>query len=185
VQAFCVSPQVKTFTLGYGSPIDLIGGRDFFGRVPHVWSVEALEDSVVYAIHGGELRRVVRDVPDLAEFVLDDLTDEARWLLALIQILATESAGDRLAHVLVELAELHGEPTERGIALKHRFSHEQLVSMVGASRQWICPTLNRLERAGLVAVDNGRIELLDLPDLPRLGHADACVDEAPGSCAAG
>lgn len=184
VRAFYDSPQGKTFTLGYWSPVDLLGGPDYFGRVAHIWSVEAVEDSVVYAIEGERLRQLVREVPDLAEFVLDDLTYEAHWLSALIQILATESAGDRLAHVLVKLAELHGEPTARGVALKHRFSHEQLASMVGASRQWVCPTLNRLERAGLLAVDNGRIELLDIAALRELGHA-ACVDDASGSRAAG
>lgn len=170
VRAFYLSPDGKEYTLSYWSTGDLVGGPDFFGRIPHVWSVQTVNDTVAYAIDGRRLRELVGSEPHVAEFVIDDLMFKARWLSAAIQIHATESATERLAHMLVKLAELHGESTETGVVLKYYFSQEQLANMVGASRQWICMTLNRLERSGLVRVSNRRIELLNIAALKEGGH---------------
>lgn len=172
VRAYYVSPEGKAYTLSYWGTGDLVGGPDYFGRIDHIWSVETVKDTVAYAIDGSRLRDLVLTVPHVAEFVIDDLMFKARWLSAAIQIHATESATERLAHMLVKLGELHGEWTESGIVLKYYFSQEQLANMVGASRQWICMTLHRLEESGLVRVTNRRIELLNVAALREGGHID-------------
>ncbi len=166
VRTFYTSPSGKEMTLAYWSEGDLVGGPYFFTPAPHMWSATAVSATVVLAINGAKFHELVREHPDLVDFAISILTHKISWLSSLLQIMGTESVTDRLAHLLIKLGDLYGRPTEGGLVIKHRFSQEELGNMVGASRQWVNMTLQRLQRAGLISVTNRQITLRD-PDALR------------------
>jgi len=169
VQNFYLSPEGKAITLAYWSRGDLVGGPDFFGRIRHMWSAETIAETVAFVIQGKQFQSLAREYPEVGELVIDSLSYKATWLSALVQIHGTEAATDRLAHLLVKLSSLYGEPGEHGIILRYRFTQQQLANMVGTSRQWVNMTLHRLEKAGLLRLDRRRIELLDVETLKQVG----------------
>ena len=67
----------------------------------------------------------------------------------------------RLAHLLLTLANIKGKTDTGEITLDRQYTHEELASMIGATRQWVSQTLERFEKDHCVARDGSRIILLD------------------------
>lgn len=172
VRTFYLSPSGKEITLAFWSAGDLIGGPDFFGDSPHIWSARCVKDTSLLAVAGPELRALTRAHPDLCECVVDALAFKTHWLSVLLQSLTTECVTDRLAHQLVLLCSIYGVEDKDGIAIRHEFTQEDLAGMVGATRQWVSMVLNQLQRAGLIRVRNRHLVIRDPDALMRFGHPD-------------
>jgi CRP/FNR family cyclic AMP-dependent transcriptional regulator len=158
VRTFYSSPDGKEITLGYWWPGEIFGGPTFVGEgTMHVWSGKAVEDSAVLALRGRDLENLCDCSPTLARFLVRALEFKLRWMSMLFQTLTTQSVSTRLAYLLVHLADSYGEKTDEGIVISHRFTHEDIASMVGATRQWISTTLGGFQRQGILTVQKRRI----------------------------
>jgi len=132
----------------------------------------AVKPSTLIAIKGDELRTLTEEIPQLAIGIIEALVYKGRCFSALIQMLGTRSVSERLAQLLLMLIESHGEPDRRGgIAIQRQFTHEDLAHMVGASRQWVTTSLDRLQHQGVVHIRKRQVVVLR-PDLlaGRVGH---------------
>lgn len=169
IKTYYLSPMGKAMTMAHWSEGDMVGGPDFFAKSTHIWSAAAIKDSVVLVIGGRELDYLVNRFPDLAQYIIRTLTFKMQWLSELLQLTCTESVTDRLAHLLVRLGQMYGTRTEKGVAIPQDFSQEELANMVGASRQWVNLTLNRLHRAHLIYSVGRQIILRDVEGLKQTG----------------
>jgi CRP-like cAMP-binding protein len=169
VRTYYLSPLGKEITLAFWSDGNLIGGPDFFGGSPHVWSARCVKDTTMLAIDGPTLKQLTQRLPDLADSVIDALTFKMRWISVLLQTFATECVINRLAHQLARLADMHGYQHDDGVAIRHEFTQEDLATMVGATRQWVSMTLNQMQRANLITFKNRRLIVRDLEALRRFG----------------
>ena len=69
---------------------------------------------------------------------------------------------DRLADLLLELADRFGERVAGGVTVGARFTHEQLAAMVACTRESVTKEMALLKREGATETRNrGRIVLLD------------------------
>lgn len=177
VRTYYLSPPGKEITLAFWAAGNLVGGPDFFHRVPHIWSGRAVKDSTLLVIEGAALKRLACRLPDLAECVMEALTFKVHWLSILLQTLATECVADRVAHQLVRLSDMHGHVDRRGIVIQHEFTQHDLAAMVGATRQWVSIALNQLQRAGLIRVNKRHLVIRDLEALKQFGQRSST---APG-----
>ncbi len=181
IRTYYLSPQGKEITLAFWADGNLIGAPDMFGDTPHVWSAQATRDTRVKVIDGASFHRLACTRPGITAAVLDTLAFKVHWLSVLFQTFATESVTDRLAHQLIRLSEMHGEPHSEGTVIIHEFTQEDLANMVGATRQWISITLTELTRAGLVRVENRKLIVRDLDGLRQSvqGEHDQAPDARP------
>jgi CRP/FNR family transcriptional regulator, cyclic AMP receptor protein len=67
-----------------------------------------------------------------------------------IQELSFDRLGDRLAKVLLRLADEFGQQAEGGTELQHYISQEELAQMLSARREAVSTALNRLRDKGLI-----------------------------------
>jgi CRP-like cAMP-binding protein len=89
-------------------------------------------------------------------------------------MLGTRSITERLAHLLLHLADLYGVPEEDGgLAIAAAFTHADLAHMVGATRQWITISLKRMAEQGIVQVRRSQIVILR-PDLLAQIRSEGC-----------
>ncbi len=165
IRTYYLSPLGKEVTLAFWSDGNLIGAPDMFGNTPHVWSAQAIKKTRLWVIEGRTFRRIACGNPGIANAVMDALAFKVHWLSVLFQTFATESVTDRLAHQIVRLSEMYGQPHPEGTVIAHEFTQEDLANMVGATRQWVSITLNELQRAGLVRIEKRRMVVLDLAGL--------------------
>jgi CRP-like cAMP-binding protein len=133
-----------------------------------MWSAVAAQRSTVVALPGGSLRQLAREIPDLALALIDALVFKARCYAGLAQMLGTRSITERLAQLLLYLAETYGVPEPDGTMIAAAFSHSDLANLVGATRQWVTISLARLQRAGALQYKR-RFVVIRRPELLRGG----------------
>lgn len=167
VRTYYLSPMGKEVTVGFWAVGDLAGGPNFFEDSVHIWSGEAAEDSVVWAIKGRDLQKLSLSVPAIAECVIAALSFKLRWVSLLLQNMGTESVRHRLAHLLLALSEMYGVKGEQGIEIRYPFTQEDLASMICATRQWVSMTFRRFQQEGLVRIAKRRLIILDPDGLHR------------------
>ena len=158
VRSFYTAPGGREITLAYWLPGNFVGGPDVFGGGVHMWLAVAAKQSVVTYLPGAEIRTLTRELPDFAVAIIDALSFKARCYSSLAQMLGTWSLSQRLAHVLLHLAQTYGfEETEAdgGILIAAAFTHAEIANLIGATRQWVTISLNRLQKAGVLRQKRG------------------------------
>jgi len=164
IRVFYTAPSGREITLAYWHPGNFVGGPEVFGSGVHQWSGVATSNSNVVQLPGKDLRALVVEVPSLAIGLIEGLTFKGKCYSALAQMLGTRSITERLAHLLLHLAQLYGVEDPDGVLIGSAFTHADLAHMVGATRQWVTISLKRMQEKGIVASRRSQVVILR-PDL--------------------
>jgi CRP/FNR family transcriptional regulator, cyclic AMP receptor protein len=129
-----------------------------------MWSADAVEDSRLLFLTGPAIRELIERLPRFALCMIDGLIAKGKCYSALVQMLGTRSVMGRLAQLLVIMGEVYGRNEGNRLVVQRRVTHEQLATIVGATRQWVTMTLDRFQKQGIIAVSRQAIviERLDL-----------------------
>lgn len=165
VRTFYTGPTGREITLAYWSPGHFVGGPEVFGRGRHVWSADAMEDCTALFLSGTSLYRLVREVPDVAVAVIDGLISKGKCYSALIQMLGTRTVSERLRQLLVILADAHGRHEGQRTVIERSITYEQIATIVGATRQWVTQSLEKMQQEGVLEVSRKEISILDMGKL--------------------
>lgn len=163
---------MREITLAYWMAGNFCGGPEVFGVGKHVWSGTAVRDTLVLAIAGPALRDLAERQPTLALGIIDSLVFKGACYSHLAQLLGTCSVSDRLCGVLHQLGLVYGRPTYKGIEIAMPFTHDDLASMVGATRQWVSVTLKRFADKGILLSTRRRLVLVQPERVAQAGFAD-------------
>lgn len=165
VRTFYAGPSGREITLAYWSVGHFVGGPEVFGTGRHVWSADALEDCELLFVSGMSLQRLVREAPDVAIAVINGLVNKGKCYSALIQMLGTRSVSERLRQLLLILAETYGRHEAGQVIIDRTITYDQIASIVGATRQWVTQSLDRLQSEGVLTVSRKEIAISDLGSL--------------------
>lgn len=163
VRIYYAGPSGKEITLAYWTPGHFIGGPEVFGGGLHIWSATAVEDCRLSYLPGPKVRYLAETLPSVALALIDGLVAKGRCYSALVQMLGTRSVTERLAQLLLILAELNGHSDGAKLVVDRRITHEQLAMIVGSTRQWVTSTLARLQKRGHISIDRNVITI-EQPD---------------------
>lgn len=165
IRTFYAGPSGREITLAYWSVGHFVGGPEVFGTGRHVWSADALEDCELLFLSGMSLQRLVREVPDVAIAVINGLVNKGKCYSALIQMLGTRTVSERLRQLLLILAETYGRHENGQVIVDRTITYDQIASIVGATRQWVTQSLDRLQSEGVLTVTRKEITISDLEKL--------------------
>jgi CRP/FNR family transcriptional regulator, cyclic AMP receptor protein len=172
VRTYYSGPTGREITLAFWTPGNFVGGPEIFGGGVHVWSGRATCRTQAMHIKGAGLRKLMGEIPNLAVALVEALEHKGKCYSAMIHMLGTRSAAERLAQLLLLMAERDGRPGRSGVAIRRRLTHEDLAKMVGATRQWVTATLDRLSEQGMVSMGRTEIVISDEQRLRRFaGYA--------------
>ncbi|MDM9624729.1 Crp/Fnr family transcriptional regulator [Rhizobium sp. S152] len=155
----------KDITLAYWGEGHFVGGPEVFGRGRHIWSGTTIEETRVLYLSGDILEDLMMRCPSVAMSVIDGLILKGRAFSNLVQLLGTRTAGARLATLMINLCETYGEPSDLGLSIGHRYTHEELASMIGVTRQWVSTTISKLRSDGILATRGKEVFIVDLARL--------------------
>lgn len=161
VRVFYTSATGREITLAYWNPGNFVGGPDVLTGGAHMWSGVTAAETRVLLLPSRELRALILEIPALALGIIEGLSFKGKCYSALAQILGTRSVTERLAHLLLQLAEIYGRPTGNGLFIDAAFTHEDLAHIVGATRQWITMMLKRFQSRGAITCSRGQIYVVD------------------------
>lgn len=145
---------------------------EFFGEMALIAgetrsaSALAVEPSLLMVIRKTDFQRLVARDPSLARYLLKTVCERLRRANEEIEGMMFRNLLGRVAQAVLDLARRSGEPHDGGVALKERYTQQELAELVGTTREPLTRALSSLRRAGLVAVTlDGRYAV---PSLERL-----------------
>jgi CRP-like cAMP-binding protein len=164
VRSYYTGPSGREITLAYWTKGHFVGGPEVFGGGMHIWSGVAAEDSILLYLSGATIRRLVERMPQFAICLVDGLVAKSKCYSALVQMLGTRSAIERLAQLLIILGEIYGRHEANRLVIQRKVTHDQLATIVGVTRQWVTVTLDRFQKKGIISVGRQTI-VIERPDL--------------------
>jgi CRP/FNR family transcriptional regulator len=157
----------RSITLATFGPGDFFGELAMFDDERRSATVEAIDDVDACAILGGDMRRLLREHPDIAVKLVTTL---GRRLRAANERLARQSfqtVQSRVAQVVARLvsdAQHEGAP---GQEVPLKVTQSEIAELAGCSRESASRFLAVLERAGVIEQGRGRIVVHDPAALER------------------
>lgn len=166
-------PSGKELTLKVLMPGDLFCCEAaVFDGAPHPGCAQPMGDVCVLRLSKKAYFEMLQRNPDAAIAVIKYLGQRLNEAQENAKILALDRAEQRLASLLVNLAERTGVPDRDGIRLSVRLTRQEMADMAGMTMETAIRILSRLKRARLVTGTAKRIVIRDLAQL-RQWTADA------------
>ena len=124
-------------------------------------SALAIVDTVVYTLTREQVRKHMRDMPQLAFNFMQKLSVRVRYNTKQVDSLATLDVSQRLARKLLELAQDYGTVEAEGVRINTRLNQSDLASLIGATRESINKVLRFFRKQKLICMNAGIITILD------------------------
>jgi CRP/FNR family transcriptional regulator len=157
----------RTITLATFGPCDIFGELAMFDDEKRSATVEAVDEVHAIAILGSDMRRLLREHPDISAKLVTAL---GRRLRAANERLASQSfqtVQSRVAQVLSQLVEQAREEGAGADAVLLTVTQADIAQLAGSSRESASRFLAVLERAGVIEQGRGRLTVHDPAALER------------------
>jgi CRP-like cAMP-binding protein len=156
---FFITPEGQKVYLLWLVAGEIFGGASLLAKPSDfLVSTEIVKNSCVFVWERKTIRGLATRYPRLLENGLAIATDYLTWYLASHLSLLCQTARQRLAHVLVSLANGIGRKCPNGIQLD--ITNEELANTANITPFTACRLLSEWQRAGAVAKSRGRVVLL-------------------------
>ena len=163
-----LTPDGKQAILAVIEPGEIFGVLALFEGGEREEYAEAVENSTVVLIPAAEMKRLVEAHPDGSVGITKLMGLRRRRIERRLKYLLFRSNRERLVHLLLELAEQYGKPSPAGLLLGIKLSHQDLASVIGATRETVTVILGELQEEGLIEVGRRKITLLHTQRLARI-----------------
>jgi CRP/FNR family transcriptional regulator, cyclic AMP receptor protein len=150
IRVFCTAPSAQEITLAYWPAGTFVGGPEVLNPTIHMWSAVAVSDGIVLHLPSATLRDLATRMPALALAIVAGLSFSGRCYTMLTQMLVIPSAPQRLASLLLHLAELYGTDKIGGGLLVPPLTKADLALMTGTTHRSVSIALRRFVKLGII-----------------------------------
>jgi CRP/FNR family transcriptional regulator len=158
----------RSITLARFGPGDIFGELAMFDSESRSATVETIERTEVIAILGGDMRRLLREHPDIAVKLLAALGRRLRETNERLARQSFQTVQSRVAAVLAQLvAAERAEGAPEGQDVLITSTQAELAQLAGSSRESASRFLAVLERAGIITQGRGKLVVHDPAALNR------------------
>jgi CRP/FNR family transcriptional regulator, cyclic AMP receptor protein len=157
----------RSITLAQFGPGDIFGELAMFDDERRSATVETLEETEALAILGGDMRRLLRQHPEIAVKLLGALGRRLRETNERLARQSFQTVQSRVAKVLSELVETARAEGDAGDEVLITATQAELAQLAGSSRESASRFLAVLERAGIINQGRGRLVVKDPAALER------------------
>lgn len=158
-----LTPEGKQSILAFIEPGEIFGELAMLDGGEREEYAETLEKSTVVLIPRQTIERMMEAKAELTIGITKMIGLRRRRIERRLKNLLFLSNRDRLIHLLLDLVEQYGEPTDSGIALSIKLSHQDLANVIGSTRETVTVLLGELQLEGLLSVGRRKI-VLKKPD---------------------
>jgi CRP/FNR family transcriptional regulator len=161
-------PDGRSITLANFGPGDIFGELAMFDSESRSATVDTLEHTEVIAILGGDMRRLLREHPDIAVKLITALGRRLRETNERLARQSFQTVQSRVASVLLQLvaaARSEGAAAEGDVLITS--TQADLAQLAGSSRESASRFLAVLERARIITQGRGKLVVHDAAALER------------------
>lgn len=151
----------KEMLLSIMGPGEVFGELSVLDGQPRSASVITLEPGELACIERAALFELMAASPRLAIGLIEVLAQRVRTLTKRYETISTLDVSQRLAQVLVSLAQKHGQRDGSRVRIPVRLSQSDLGSMVGATRESVNKQFRKWTESGVLHRENGCVVISD------------------------
>lgn len=159
------TPEGKQTILAFIEPGELFGELSLLDSSSREERAEAALNSTVVYLPSDHLRALMEVSAPLALGVTKLIGFRRKRIERRLKSLLYRNNRERLTHLLLELSEQYGNATSEGIELSIRLSHQDLASIIGATRETVTTLLGEMQSEKLLQIRRQRLLILDLRKL--------------------
>lgn len=149
---------------------------DFFGSLTpggderFAETAQAQSPACIMAITAADFRKLMADYPQIALAVLDLTAGRLQTARETVRQLTAFSAEQRIAAVLLHLADRLGEQQAAGLLIQTRLAREDLAQMTGATPETVSRIMAQLQKDGLISSGRQWVAINDPKGLAALAE---------------
>ncbi len=175
VRIFKSSPNGKEINLEIMAPGEFCGGGALYAATQTA-SAQALVDTLASGIRKADFREVLTRHPRLAQEVIAYLGQKLMSAHEMILSLITSRVENRIANLLVRLAEHHGTKTPEGIRINIALTRQNIADVIGSTVETTIRVMRQFEKQKILGTREGKIVIFQ-PD--RLQQMQSTRETAP------
>lgn len=157
----------RTITLAYFGPGDLLGEDALFSGT-HDAEVRVVDALEALRVPVAAFRQALQSDAQLAFRLLELVNHRKRNVEQRLESLLTKTVEARVAEFLVAAAERFGVADGRGTLIGVKFTHLEIASYVGSTRETVTLVLGDLKRRGILMTEHRRMIVRDAEALRRV-----------------
>ncbi len=162
VKAFRTTQDGREQILHIFSEGDFFGERNLLKDYASAYTIEALEEVHVCLIHKREFQRLIKEYPDIALKVMEELCERLDRLENTVEAMGARPVEARVSSVLLEFADKYGKPHPKGTLIELPLSREGIAHYIGLTRETVSRKMSLLQEDGILEmVGNKKVLLLD------------------------
>ncbi len=167
------TPEGREVTLKVLMPGDLFCCEaSAFSGDSHPGCAQSMGDGTVIKIHRNAMLEVIQKNPAAAVSIINYLSLRLRESQDNAKAFALDRAEQRVAAILVNLAERSGVQETQGLRISVRLTHQDLADMAGLTKETTSRILSRFKKEQLIAGHGKQLHILNLPHLQEMApHA--------------
>ncbi|HEX4440053.1 MAG TPA: Crp/Fnr family transcriptional regulator [Thermoanaerobaculia bacterium] len=152
VKVFVDSPDGREVVLTHLQTGEFFGEMALFEGEPRSASVTALAETELVVLSRNDFFAVLSRDFSLTKKILKTLSARLRRANEVIESLALQDVGGRLARYLIRLADESGKPAIEGFFVVSRPTHQEIANSIGATRETVTRMLKQFEDRKLIRV---------------------------------
>jgi len=151
-------------------PGDMFGEISLLDRKPYAASAQAMEPSTVLKLSRQDFLQFFGRHPFVATEMIMELGRQLREAHATIKSLAVDRVEQRLAHLLLKLADKLGTPEEGGILLNISLTRQDLANMAGTTVETTIRVMSRFTKTKIIKPVRGKILIFNSKKLQKISE---------------
>jgi CRP/FNR family transcriptional regulator, cyclic AMP receptor protein len=124
-----------------------------------------MEPSDICILKSEDLEHLVRENPDVGLRMVRLLSERLRLCETRLEDISLEEVPARLASLILQLSESEGIMTGEGPTIPAHYTHRQLATMIGSTRESVTKAFTKLQQAGAVELRSRHIFVKDIEAL--------------------
>src|SRR3990167_2745776 len=150
VRQYTISKSGSELSLHILKPISYFPMVWAINGTPNVYYFEALTPVEVGRAPRDQVVTFIKDKPDVIFELMSELLEEYAETLKRVKHLVFSDAYRRVISVLIYVAKHFGQKDSRGIVVRHKFTHQDIATLVGVARETASLEIVKLEKKGLL-----------------------------------
>ena len=157
VKVYVDSPDGREVVLTHLQSGDFFGEMALLGGETRSASVAALSDSELVVLSREDFLAALAGDFNLTKRILQTLSARLRRSNEVIESLALQDVGGRLARYLIRLADASGQQPVDGYYAVHRPTHQEIANSIGATRETVTRMLKQFEDRKLIRIKGSTV----------------------------
>jgi CRP/FNR family transcriptional regulator, cyclic AMP receptor protein len=158
----------KEFTVEILQPGEIFGDMDQSEQSVRTMRVEARDDAVLCRLRREDFEHYLSRHPDLIVSLYEMIRRRFRKFQSCVEDLAQRSVSARLAHLLLDLAQVEGVPHGQQVHIRVQLTHQEMADLIGCSRETVSTTIGQFRAQGVIGLEAQTVTILNPEALSRL-----------------